>query len=294
MAGIHQLWSFDPVTGGGGRPRRHHERGAARRSGGGRVVRPDLRPGDGRRPALAGRRRDLVAAAPRGRSRVHRRRHRALRLRPRRRAGRDRAAAAPARRDGAARRLRRGRRHLQRRRTAVRPRVRAGDAPCSPGSPSRARRCSSTATWWSSSPRPTGSPGSGCPRRRWSSTAWRSVRTDPSPRCAPGEVGLEVVFSAAGRPEARRALRPGDPAGRDGDTARAAARGRGSRRGSDPAAGARRARRRRCPARRRDGGVLRRRGRRGVPGLPRAPAGLGRPGPARRGRPAELRLYLAG
>ena len=46
---------------------RHDQRGAARRPGGRRLVRPALRawPPRRRRPALAGRRRDLVAAAPR-------------------------------------------------------------------------------------------------------------------------------------------------------------------------------------------------------------------------------------
>ena len=114
--------------------------------------------------------------------------------------------------------------------------------------------------------------------------------------------GLSRRGRAAGRlrgaagTEARRALRPRDPAGRVGDTARPAARRRGSRHRPHPPDRARRPRRRRRAARGGDGRVLRR-GRRGVPGLSRPPAGLGRTAPAcrrrtRRAPPAPLRQRL--
>ena len=48
MAGVHQLWTFDPRTGVTEPGRRHDERGSARRAARGGVVRADVRPGRGR------------------------------------------------------------------------------------------------------------------------------------------------------------------------------------------------------------------------------------------------------
>ena len=73
MAGIHQLWTFDPRTGDGRGGGRHHQRGPARRPGRRGVVRADLRAGARRRPALDRRQRDLVPALGRGRRRTGRR-----------------------------------------------------------------------------------------------------------------------------------------------------------------------------------------------------------------------------
>ena len=90
MAGIHQLWTFDPVD-----RRRctvlagHHERGSAGRSARGGVAGPDLRSrrrADPRRgTALVRRLRDVVVARRWRTARSRPRRQRALRLRPRRR-----------------------------------------------------------------------------------------------------------------------------------------------------------------------------------------------------------------
>ncbi len=120
MAGVHQLWTFDPRTGVADAGRRHDERGSARRAARAGVVRADVRPGRGRRPALARGQRDLERAVRRGRRRAHGRRHRAVRLRLPGRRGRAGAAPAPARRDRAARRVGGRVRHLQRRRTSDR------------------------------------------------------------------------------------------------------------------------------------------------------------------------------
>ena len=147
------------------------------------LVRPVLGPrgrcrrGDGER-LVAGRLRDLepaLAYAPAS-SMTHVG-TRAVRLRAPRRAGRGRDAAAPARGHRAARRLGRGPRHLQRRRTPLRPgrprevstaRHRAARAVGRRARP-RQRRTGRRTCWWSS-PRRTGSPGSGCRTSRCAST----------------------------------------------------------------------------------------------------------------------------
>ena len=86
MAGIHQLWTFDPRTGRAGGGRRHHQRGARRRPAGRGVVRPAVRAGARRRPAVGRGRGDQCAAGRGGRGGPDRAGARALRLRvPRRR-----------------------------------------------------------------------------------------------------------------------------------------------------------------------------------------------------------------
>ena len=219
---------------------------------------------------------------------------RPVRLRPRRRPGGAGAAAAPARRRRRCPTARSRSRHLQRRGPPLRPRDRRGHARWPPGSPSRAtsvvvdgdlrrRRVR----------RAPAHPAARCPTRRWSSTAWRTARSGRSPSVAPGRGRARGGVHAAGRAEARRPLRPVHPAAwsrrpRPGccATARAAATDLTRQPGPRPA------RRRRRAARRRDGGVLRRRPGDRVPRLPRAPAGLGRAGPARRGRRPQLTLML--
>ena len=111
------------------------------------------------------------------------------------------------------------------------------------------------------------------------------------------EVELVVSFVAAARPGGRRAPRPGHPARRRGHPAGAAARGRRPRHRPAPPAGPRPARRRGRAARRRPRRHLRP-GRRRGRGLPDAPAGLGHPGPPRRrwprrpGAPARWGSWL--
>ena len=78
MAGIHQLWTFDPRTGDGRGGRRHHQRGPARRPGRRGVVRADLRAG-ARTATGSGsptaRRRPCAGSRPAGRAvGAHRRR----------------------------------------------------------------------------------------------------------------------------------------------------------------------------------------------------------------------------
>ncbi len=100
MAGIHQLWTFDPATGRTEVAAGTTHEGLRRRSARRGVVRADLGAGRRRRPAVAGRLRDLLAAVRRGRRGAHRRRPGPLRLRVPRRAGRPGAAPAPARGHG--------------------------------------------------------------------------------------------------------------------------------------------------------------------------------------------------
>ena len=201
----------------------------------------------------------------------------------------------PLGRDRAARRLGRGERHLQRRRTPVRPGVRRGDHAAHRAGRAECR---------------------GAGRRRPGGRRVGGPPADPAAAAGggPGGRGRGPAHPARGHRGRRRArssstwsssrrpgqkldepLRPVHPAGRHLDPARAAARGRGRGHGPDPAAGARRARRRGRAARRRDGGVLRRR----RPATSSRPATCtSRTGACRSGssraRRRELRLFLAG
>ncbi len=87
--------------------------------------------------------------------------------------------------------------------------------------------------------------------------AHRTAR--PHHRGGAGRGAARGGLRAAARPEAGRARRSGDPARRHRHAARPAALRRGPRHRADPAARPGRARRRRCAARGGDGGVLRRR-----------------------------------
>ena len=126
MAGIHQLWTFDPLTGEHRGRRRDHQRGP----GDG----PPPRPGS---PRLPGSRPTAIGSGsptPRFRAALdrhrgaHRRRTGPVRLRPPRRQGRRGAAPAPARRGRPAGRVDRRRRHLQPRRTPLSTRARRRSA----------------------------------------------------------------------------------------------------------------------------------------------------------------------
>ena len=112
----------------------------------------------------------------------------------------------------------------------------------------------------------------------------------PVTEVAPGAIDLEVVFTP---PPGQKLDERYGPATRLVVSATPPAllrEGEGRGEGLSRPPGARPARRRRRPARGRDGGVLRRRGGgRGVPRLPRAPAGLGGAGAARRRRPGAAR-----
>ena len=203
MAGIHQLWTFDPVAGDDRALAPAPRNEGLRR----RPARP--RRGSPRPSGLAAARtatrlwladaRDLGAArgsTPTAR-RAHRRGHGAVRLRPRRRPGRAGAAAAPARRHGAARRLGRGRRHLQRRGAPLRPGDRRGHAPLATGlaEPSGVLVLRRRATGWSWSSRPrTGSRGSRCRTRSRVVDGSPTAPSARSPRSRPASVELEVVF----------------------------------------------------------------------------------------------------
>ena len=84
MAGIHQLWTFDPMTGRRQRRGGHHQRGAGRRAARARRGSPS-HPGSRarRRSAVVRGLRDLRRCATSTDGAVaHGRRHRALRLRP--------------------------------------------------------------------------------------------------------------------------------------------------------------------------------------------------------------------
>ena len=188
MAGIHQLWTFDPRTG--------EVAVAAGTTNEGLLDGPageawfaqtsGLAP-DGERLWLADSETSSLryvlaepsVVEPRGHLlRPHRDRLRPVRLRLPRRTGRPGAAAAPAGRDGAARRQRRRVRHVQRGGAAPRPGERRGDDAGGRTSPSRAglRRC--------------GAPGG------------RRVRcppADPAPaRGGAGHRGLRAQHAAAG------------------------------------------------------------------------------------------------
>ena len=154
-----------------------------------------------RRPALAGRLRDVRAALgrPGGADGAHRRRRRAVRLRPPRRPRRRGAAAAPARRRRAARRLGRRRRHLQRRGAPVRRR-RGHDARHRPGRAERARRArrrldAARRRVRRAPAHPDRAARDARRPARW--TPARTARSGPSPSCRPARSRLDVVFTPA-------------------------------------------------------------------------------------------------
>ena len=89
----------------------------------------------------------------------------------------------------------------------------------------------------------TGSPGCGCRPRRWSSTAVAHRTQRPVTEVGAGRGRARGGVHAAAGPEARRPLRPADPAGGLGDAAGAAAGRRRAGARSSPGADARRARR---------------------------------------------------
>ena len=298
MAGIHQLWSFDPAHRRGracspARPTRACCDGRPPTPG---SPSPPAWRADGDRLWLADAETSSLRQLRRTASVAHRRRRGPVRLRPRRRAGRPGAAAAPARRDRAAGRLGRGQRHLQRRGPPLRPGDRPGQhAAHRPGRAQRRRGARRRPAGGRvggppAHPGAPAGPGAGGRRRR-------AAHPPAGDRGGAGRGRPRGRVHAAARPEARRALRPGHPAGGLGHPAGAAARGRGPRRGADPA--------RWCSTAHVGDGVLHVAAMAascddatadgGVPRLPRAPAGLGRPGPARRGRAgASCALYLAG
>ena len=247
-----------------------------------------------RRPAaVAGRLRDLVAAGRRGRRRHDRGRTRASST-----SGTstvpptDALLQHPLGVTVAARRLGRGERHLQRRRTPLRPGHRRGLHPARRAGRAERRPGRRRAPARRGVGRPPADPAPAARRRPWWSTASRSAPTGPVTEVAPGEVDLEVVFTP---PPGQKLDDRYGPATRlvvSATPARPAQGGRRHGHRPDPAAHAGRPRRRRRAARRGPRGVLRpaRRGRAGrVPGLPRAPAGLGRAGARRRGRTADPR-----
>ena len=178
MAGIHQLWTFDPATG--------DVRVAAGTTHEGLVDGPAAEAwfaqtsgfaATADRLWLADSETSSLRFVADGAGR-HRRGPRAVRLRLHRRPRSRRAAPAPARRRRAARRLGGGRGHLQRRGPPLRPGHRHGRHPGRPASRSRAA-CSSTETtswWWS--PRRTGCRGCRSARR----PVPRAARTPPSGR----------------------------------------------------------------------------------------------------------------
>ena len=146
---------FDPVTGGDRRARRHDERGAARRPAAEAWFAQTVR---ARRPTATGcgwptpRRRRC--ARSRTVSVTHRRRHRAVRLRPPRRAAEEALLQHPLGVTVAARRLGRGERHLQRRGAPLRPGDRRGHhARHRAGRAERRRVVDGDACWSSSRPR---------------------------------------------------------------------------------------------------------------------------------------------
>ena len=196
MAGIHQLWTFDPVTGGGRGGRRHHQRGPGRRAS--RPRRGSRRPRARRRrgPAVARGQRDLLAALGRGRRRAHRSRQGPVRLRlpatvPTEEALLQHPLGVTVLPDGS----RRGLRHLQRRRTPLRPEPpAAAHHRWRPGWPSPAARCSTGSTCVvveSAAHRLTRIPLVGAAP----ATGHAHTTQRPVTESAPGELEIAVVFA---------------------------------------------------------------------------------------------------
>ncbi len=115
---------------------------------------------------------------------------------------------------------------------------------------------------------------------RVESVAHRTQRA--ATEVAPGRAAARCGLPGPGGPEARHPLRSLDAAAGQRHAAGAARRGRGRRQRPRAGPGARGRRDRGRAARLGDGRVLRRRPGDRVPGLPCAPAGLGRTGPDRR------------
>ena len=221
MAGIHQLWTFDPGAGDDRAVRRARRTracvdGPARRG----LVRPD-RPGsrraDGDDGSGSPTPRRPACAAVRGTASCTPRSARGCSTSATA-TGRPRTALLqhPLGVTRAARRVGRGARHLQRRRTPLRPGRPARSRRSRPASPSRQRRAGRRRRTAQPARRRVGGapadPGPAAGRRLHGRRLAPTARSGRRTEVAPGGRRARGGLRAAAGPEARRPLRPVDPA----------------------------------------------------------------------------------